>query len=90
MNTFLRYSPGQITPSLETFFDFSQTDGIIRAAENCNGSGDCRKSALIGGVMCPSFMATRDEKHSTRARANVLREFLSKGVPDHWDHEEIL
>jgi FAD/FMN-containing dehydrogenase/Fe-S oxidoreductase len=89
MNTFLRYSPGQITPSLETYFDFSRTDGIIRAAENCNGSGDCRKSELIGGLMCPSFMATRDEKNSTRARANVLREFLSKEVKDPWDHEQI-
>jgi FAD/FMN-containing dehydrogenase/Fe-S oxidoreductase len=89
MNTFLRYSPGQVTPSLSTFFDFSQTDGIIRAAENCNGSGDCRKSVLIGGLMCPSFMATHDEKLSTRGRANILREFLSKEVPDRWDHREI-
>lgn len=89
MNTFLRYSPGQVTPVLETYFDFSETDGIIRAAENCNGSGDCRKSEIIGGVMCPSFMATRDEKDTTRARANILREFLSKEVPDPWDHEQI-
>jgi FAD/FMN-containing dehydrogenase/Fe-S oxidoreductase len=89
MNTFLRYSPGQVTPSLETFYDFSGTDGIIRAAENCNGSGDCRKSEIIGGLMCPSFMATRDEKHSTRGRANILREFLSKEAQDRWDHKEI-
>jgi FAD/FMN-containing dehydrogenase/Fe-S oxidoreductase len=89
MNTCLRYSPGQQTPSLETFFDFSQTDGIIRAAENCNGSGDCRKSSVIGGVMCPSFMATYDEKLCTRGRANVLREYLSLDVQDRWDHKEI-
>lgn len=89
MNTCLRYSPGQQTPSLETFFDFSHTDGIIRAAENCNGSGDCRKSSVIGGVMCPSFMATRDEKLCTRGRANVLREYLSIDVKDRWDHQEI-
>lgn len=89
MNTFLRYSSGQITPQLETYFDFTSTDGIIRAAENCNGSGDCRKSELIGGIMCPSFMATRDEKNSTRARSNVFREFLGKGGPDHWNHIEI-
>ena len=43
----------------------------------CTGSGDCRKSELIGGTMCPSYMATRDEKNSTRARANMLRELLS-------------
>ena len=89
MNTFLRYSPGQITASLQTFYDFSQTDGIIRAAENCNGSGDCRKSDLIGGLMCPSFMATHDEKNSTRARANILREFLSKKVSDPWNQKQI-
>jgi FAD/FMN-containing dehydrogenase/Fe-S oxidoreductase len=89
MNTHLRYSPGQITPALETFYDFSHTDGIVRAAENCNGSGDCRKSALIGGVMCPSFMATHDEKLTTRARANVLREYLNKDADNRWDHPEI-
>jgi FAD/FMN-containing dehydrogenase/Fe-S oxidoreductase len=89
MNSCLRYTPGQLTPLLETYFDFSQTDGIIRAAENCNGSGDCRKSAIIGGVMCPSFMATRDEKLSTRGRANVLREFLSKEAKDRWNYKEI-
>ncbi len=78
MNTFLRYEPGSKTLDIETIFDFSSTDGYIRATEMCTGSGDCRKSELIGGTMCPSFMATRDEKNSTRARANMLRELLSK------------
>lgn len=89
MNTSLRYEPGTVTPEIETIYDFSSTDGIIRAAEKCNGSGDCRKSILIGGTMCPSFMATMDEENCTRARANVLREFLSKDTPDRWDHREI-
>jgi FAD/FMN-containing dehydrogenase/Fe-S oxidoreductase len=89
MDTFLRYEPGQATLDLPTYFDFSSTDGLIRAAENCNGSGDCRKSELIGGLMCPSFMATRDEKATTRARANILREFLSKKGEDPWNHREI-
>lgn len=89
MNTFLRYKPGQITPAIKTYYDFSTTDGIIRASENCNGSGDCRKSEIIGGTMCPSFMATRDEKTTTRARANILREFLSKENSNPWDHSEI-
>ena len=66
------------TPEIETYYDFSSSDGIIRAAERCNGSADCRKSAIIGGTMCPSFMATGDEYKSTSARANVIREFLSK------------
>jgi FAD/FMN-containing dehydrogenase/Fe-S oxidoreductase len=90
MNTFLRYEPGQATVELPTYFDFSSTDGLMRAAENCNGSGDCRKSEIIGGLMCPSFMATRDEKTTTRARANILREFLSKKGVDPWNHREII
>ncbi len=89
MNTFLRYKPGTITPEIATFYDFSSTEGIIRAAEKCNGSGDCRKSLIIGGTMCPSFMATMDEKNSTRARANILREFLSMENGDPWNHKEI-
>lgn len=89
MNTFLRYIPGKIIPEIETIFDFSETDGILRAAEKCNGSGDCRKTKLIGGTMCPSFMATGEEKDCTRARANILREFLGADGSDPWDHKEI-
>jgi len=89
MNTFLRYVPGWKTPDPETIFDFSSTDGIIRAAEKCNGSGDCRKTYVIGGTMCPTFMATADERNCTRARANILREFLSTDVNNTWDHREI-
>jgi len=89
MNTFLRYMPGKKTREIDTIYDFSASDGIIRAAEQCNGSGDCRKTVKSGGTMCPSFMATGDEKNTTRARANILREFLSKDDSDPWDHEEI-
>ncbi|MCE5347465.1 MAG: FAD-binding protein [Bacteroidales bacterium] len=88
MNTCLRYIPGKPTREIETIFDFSASDGIVRAAEKCNGSADCRKSIKIGGTMCPSFMATSDEKNTTRARANVIREFLNKG-DDPWNHKEI-
>lgn len=77
MNTQLRYDPEVQTPEFDTIFDFSDTNGFIRAAEKCNGSGDCRKSEIIGGTMCPSYMATRDEKNTTRARANILRELLT-------------
>jgi Fe-S oxidoreductase len=89
MNTYLRYEPGTVTPEIETVYDFSSTEGIIRAAEKCNGSGDCRKSVKLGGTMCPSFMATMDEDKCTRARANILREFLSRQDSDPWDHKEI-
>ena len=77
MNTFLRYMPGYKTPEFDTAFSFSKDKGMLRAAEKCNGSGDCRKTELSGGTMCPSYMATREEKHTTRARANILREVLS-------------
>lgn len=77
MDTFLRYTPGQVTPELETMLDFSQNEGIVRAAEMCNGSGDCRKTEISGGTMCPSYMATRNEKDTTRARANILRETIT-------------
>ncbi|HWB93307.1 MAG TPA: FAD-linked oxidase C-terminal domain-containing protein, partial [Puia sp.] len=89
MNTHLRYTPGQTTPSFPTLFRFHDQD-ILQHAEQCNGSGDCRKTHLSGGTMCPSFMATRNEKDTTRARANILREFLtrSKG-PNRYNHKEI-
>ena len=90
MNTSLRYTPGQETPEIKTWFDFSKDLGVVRAAEKCNGTGICRKSAAMGGTMCPSYMATRDEDKTTRARANILREFISKpGQKNPFDHEEI-
>lgn len=77
MDTHLRFEPNTITPEINTIFDFSDTLGIVRMAEKCNGSADCRKSEIIGGVMCPSFQATRDERNTTRARANMLREVIN-------------
>jgi FAD/FMN-containing dehydrogenase/Fe-S oxidoreductase len=91
MDTSLRYRPGQGTPEYETILDFSSTLGVLRAAEQCNGSGDCRKGSLAGGVMCPSYMATRAEEHTTRARANVLRHALTnpRDPFNPFDSEEI-
>lgn len=90
MNSQLRFAPGQETKEIETIFDFSKQGGIVRAAEKCNGSGDCRKSEIIGGTMCPSYMATRDENHVTRARANILRETLTQSNKKNpFDHQEI-
>jgi FAD/FMN-containing dehydrogenase/Fe-S oxidoreductase len=89
MNTMLRYTPGQKTPEFKTIFRFHNQD-ILQHAEQCNGSGDCRKTELSGGTMCPSFMATRDEKDTTRARANILREFLTNSDKlNRFDHKEI-
>ncbi|HPE57967.1 MAG TPA: FAD-linked oxidase C-terminal domain-containing protein [Bacteroidales bacterium] len=78
MNTSLRYEPGQHTAEINTVFDFTSDQGFLRAAERCNGSGDCRKSEIIGGTMCPSYQASRDENTTTRARANMLREIITQ------------
>ena len=89
MNTMLRYEPGQKTPPFKTVFRFYNQD-ILQHAEQCNGSGDCRKTQLSGGTMCPSYMATRNEKDTTRARANILREFLTHSDKiNRFDHKEI-
>ncbi|SRR5579871_1650563 len=89
MNTMLRYKPGQQTPSFKTTFRFYNQD-ILQHAEQCNGSGDCRKTHLSGGTMCPSYMATRNEKDTTRARANILREFLTNSEKiNRFDSKEV-
>ena len=89
MDTMLRYEPGQKTPAFKTVFRYHNQD-VLQHAEQCNGSGDCRKSHLSGGTMCPSYMATRNEKDTTRARANILREFLTHSdKPNRFDHAEI-
>lgn len=90
INKSLRYSPGQTTPEYDTILDFSDNQGLVRSAELCNGSGDCRKTELSGGTMCPSYMATRNEKDTTRARANILREVLTHSTEiNPFDSEEI-
>ncbi len=89
MNSSLRFTPGQKTPEYDTIFDFSATEGIVRAAEQCNGSGDCRKTELIGGTMCPSYMVTRNEKHTTRGRANIFREIAGRDELSPFESEQI-
>lgn len=90
MNQALRYQPDQKEKPIATIFDFSEAGGILRAAEKCNGSGDCRRLDFAGGTMCPSYRATRDEKDSTRARANALREFLTHSEkPNPFDEDAL-
>ena len=90
MNTFLRSSIDSNIKKINTIFDFSDTDGFLGAVEKCNGSADCRKTIVAGGTMCPSYMATKDEKNSTRARANILREYISNSVKSNtFNHKEI-
>ncbi|GAB3508889.1 FAD-binding and (Fe-S)-binding domain-containing protein [Emticicia fontis] len=89
MDKFLRYEAGQQTPEFKTVFKFHNQD-ILQHAEQCNGSGDCRKTELSGGTMCPSYMATRNEKDTTRARANMLREVLTKSEKlNRFDSKEV-
>ncbi|WP_031530603.1 FAD-binding and (Fe-S)-binding domain-containing protein [Dyadobacter crusticola] len=89
MDTFLRYEADQKTPEFKTYFRFHDQD-VLQHAEQCNGSGDCRKTELSGGTMCPSFMATRNEKDTTRARANILREMLTRSPKENrFDNHEI-
>ena len=90
MNEMLRYTPGQQTPHFKTVFRYQNQD-VLQHAEQCNGSGDCRKTHLSGGTMCPSYMATRNEKDTTRARANILREMLThSSKQNRFNHKEIL
>lgn len=61
----------------------NQLHALMCSIEQCNGAGDCRKSNLIGGTLCPAFKVSGDETKATRARANVLREILTRG----WESE---
>jgi len=82
MTESLRYEENQVTHEFPTALDFGRWGGVLRLAEQCNGTAECRKSVRMGGTMCPSFMATLDERHSTRARANVLREALTRSAAE--------
>jgi FAD/FMN-containing dehydrogenase/Fe-S oxidoreductase len=86
----LRYGAGYQTPDPPAFFDYAEHGGLGRAVEMCSGLGVCRKT--LEGTMCPSYMATREEKHSTRGRANALRLAMAgtlgeSGLVDHDVHD---
>ena len=85
MHLNLRYGPTYRAEPWLPILDFSNQGGLGGAIEMCNGAGVCRKD---GGVMCPSFQATREEMHSTRGRANLLRALISTGLPKGADAEK--
>ncbi|WP_262245886.1 FAD-binding and (Fe-S)-binding domain-containing protein [Parapedobacter soli] len=90
MDKFLRYEHDTSTVKIDTIFDFRKQESILRLSEKCSGSGDCRKTHVTGGTMCPSYMATREEKDTTRARANLLRQYLTASPKaNRFDHPEI-
>ena len=76
-NTNLRYDENAKYPKFDTVFDWG-TEGYVGHIERCIGTAECRKTEHAGGTMCPSYMATRDENHVTRARANMLREIFTR------------
>ncbi|MDP9370683.1 MAG: heterodisulfide reductase-related iron-sulfur binding cluster, partial [Chloroflexota bacterium] len=83
MTEHLRYGPKYAAKPIKTHLDFSQEGGFLQAAEMCNGAGVCRK--LKAGTMCPSYMATKDEKDTTRGRANAFRNALAGQALDRSD-----
>ncbi|MEZ5413337.1 MAG: FAD-linked oxidase C-terminal domain-containing protein [Opitutaceae bacterium] len=91
MDTSLRHTPGHAEPRHATIFDFSESEGVLAATEKCTGVGECRKSHLMGGTMCPSYMATRNEQDTTRARANILRHVLTtpRDPANPWASDEV-
>ncbi|EAR13040.1 FAD linked oxidase-like protein [Polaribacter irgensii 23-P] len=90
MDESLRYEVDRKEPIIETLQDFSDNEGILKLAEKCNGSGDCRKPVEAGGTMCPSYRATKNEKDTTRARANMLRDVLTNNTASNkFDSKEL-
>ena len=88
----LRFGAGYVSPNPPTFFDFSEFGGLGGAVEMCSGLGACRKKSE--GTMCPSYMATKEERDVTRGRANVLRlamtgRLAEAGLDDHGVYETL-
>ncbi|MEX0846058.1 MAG: FAD-linked oxidase C-terminal domain-containing protein [Balneolaceae bacterium] len=85
----LRFSPNYKKPKAEALFSWEKEGSFGDSIELCNGAGVCRKLAESGGTMCPSYMATREEKDSTRGRANVFRQVFSGENPAGYGSEEL-
>jgi FAD/FMN-containing dehydrogenase/Fe-S oxidoreductase len=86
----LRLGPDYRPPTLETRFSFPTEGDWDRAAIRCVGVGECRRHHTDNGIMCPSYMATREEKHSTRGRARLLFEMMHGGpLQDRWKSDAV-
>ena len=85
----LRYSPDYRPPQVETNFHWRKEESFADAVELCNGAGVCRKLADSGGTMCPSYMATQNEKDSTRGRANLFRQLFSGKQQEAFQSDEL-
>ncbi len=85
----LRFSPKYFSKPVDTEFNWRKEGSLNEALELCNGAGVCRKLSESGGTMCPSYMATNDEKDSTRGRANVFRQVFEGDDPEQYKSEEL-
>lgn len=85
----LRFSPDEKPVQAKTVFKWQGEGGFSEALHLCNGAGVCRKTHHSGGTMCPSYMATLEEKDSTRGRANVFRQLFKTRDADAFESEEI-
>jgi FAD/FMN-containing dehydrogenase/Fe-S oxidoreductase len=85
----LRFSPSWRRPEVGTAFRWRDTGGFGGALEACNGAGVCRKLAESGGTMCPSYQVTREERDSTRGRANLFRQLFAGAPRDAFASEEL-
>ena len=84
-----RYHDAYRDPEFETEFRYESSGGMQQAVERCNGAGVCRRSAEAGGTMCPSYMATQEERESTRGRANLFRRLIQQGPDALFDSDEL-
>jgi len=89
MDSYLRHNPEKSVQAVETTFHWRKEKGFHAALELCNGAGVCRKRAESGGTMCPSYMATLDEKDSTRGRANIFRQLFTEKGADAFNSEDV-
>lgn len=89
MEADLRYSPSYQRPEVDTHFNWRKEESFADATELCNGAGACRKLAESGGTMCPSYMATKEEKDSTRGRANLFRQLFSNRQKEAFKSDEL-
>ena len=87
MTAHSRHTPGRSLMPVDTIFDYSVNGGFDEAVEACNGQGLCRKT--LTGTMCPSYMVLMEEGHSTRGRANAIREMLLGNADGTWDSEQV-
>lgn len=90
MDADLRFYPGVTPPAVESVFEWrDEAGGFMEALNRCNGAGVCRKLAASGGTMCPSYMATGEEKDSTRGRANLFRQLFRGEGPEAFTSPEL-